>query len=306
MTPSFHPRPQIQTRAMVPFRLDGLGVIRISGDDRTDFLQGQLTQDLNELSPDRTRLWGWNNPKGRLLAVGQAVDTGAATLLVLPRELLDSTVQRLQMFVLRAKAQIEATGLKVAGLQPGPDAITVQGLALGTEADASATDGERCIARTIGDPARALLIAPVDTLAAEESSRAVAAWELADVRAGLPTITGATAEAFVPQMVNLELLGGISFTKGCYVGQEVVARTQNLGRIKRRMFRFASPAPADAGNDLVDADGGRVGKVVRCAPAEEGHELLAVVQLASVAGPLFVGDAMLAPLNMPYEIPEAA
>jgi len=291
---------------MVPFRLDGLGVIRISGDDRTDFLQGQLTQDLHELAVDRTQLWGWNNPKGRLLAVGQALDTGTATLLVLPRELLDSTVQRLQMFVLRAQVEIEATGCQVAGLLTGREAVTVQGLDLGTAAEASATDGERCIARAIGDPARAVLVAPADALAADDGTRAITAWELADVRAGLPIIHPATAEAFVPQMVNLDLLGGISFTKGCYVGQEVVARTQNLGRIKRRMFRYASPAPAEPGNDLVDADGATTGKVVRCAPAEEGYELLAVVQLAALTGPLFVGDATLAPLALPYTVPETA
>lgn len=306
MITSFHPPPRLQTPAMVPFRLDGLGVVRVSGDDRTDFLQGQLTQDLNEVLPQQTRLWGWNNPKGRLLAVGQALATGDATLLVMPRELLDSTVQRLQMFVLRAKVQIEATSFQVAGLASGPESFTVDGLELGSAADASATDGQACVARIIGDPARALRITPPDVPPADADARGEAAWQLADVRAGLPAISAATAEAFVPQMVNLDLLGGISFTKGCYVGQEVVARTQNLGRIKRRMFRFATPVPADPGNDVVDADGARAGKVVRCAAAEEGHELLAVVQLASVGGPLFVGDAVLSPLTLPYRVPENA
>lgn len=306
MTPPFHPRPRLQAPAMLPFRLDNLGVIRVSGDDRIDFLQGQLTQDLREVRADRTRLWGWNNPKGRLLAIGQAMDAGDAVLLVMPGELLDSTAQRLRMFVLRARVAIEVAPLTVAGLEPGPNTVAVQGLELGATADASATDGEHCIARVIGDPARALLIQPPDSAPAGDSSRAAAAWALADVRAGLPCITAATTESFVPQMVNLDLLGGISFAKGCYVGQEIVARTHNLGRIKRRMFRFASPAPAGPGNDVVDSDGGKAGTVVRCAPAEEGCELLAVVQLSAVADPLFVGDAVLAPLPVPYDIPENA
>ena len=114
----------------------------------------------------------------------------------------------------------------------------------------------------------------------------------------------ATSETFVPQMVNLDLLGGISFSKGCYVGQEVVARTQNLGRIKRRMFRFGAPAAADPGNEVVDRDGNPAGKVVRCAPAEEGWELLAVIRLEAIAAPLYVGGSQLERQALPYAVPE--
>jgi folate-binding protein YgfZ len=290
---------------MEPFLLEHLGVVCVAGKDREEFLQGQLTQDLTELSPTQTRLWGWNNPKGRLLAVGQAVETGKATWLILPRELIDATVARLQLFLLRAEAEISTPQYHVAGLNMGEAAATFDDLALSASLDVAATDGERCLARVIGDPARVLLAGPPGSTVIETDARAAGAWELADVRAGLPVVLGPTKEAFVPQMVNLDLVSGISFTKGCYVGQEVVARTHNLGRIKRRMFRFASPAPVDPGNDVVDADGSRIGQVVRGAQAEEGHEILAVIQLSALGSQLFVGDAMLAPLPLPYRIPEA-
>lgn len=289
-----------------PFLLDHLGVIRVRGEDRAEFLQGQLTQDLEEVTPTQTRLWGWNNPKGRLLLTGQAVETGDGTWLIVPGELIDAAVARLRLFVLRAKVQIDCPSYRVVGLAPGPAATLIDGLALSSSIDVAATDGDRCAARVIGDPSRALLAGPPDSLPTTEDPRDAEAWELADVRAGLPSIAGATAEAFVPQMINLDLVGGISFTKGCYVGQEVVARTHNLGRIKRRMFRFAAAMPADPGNEVVDAEGGKAGVVVRCAPAEEGHELLAVVQLSELARELFVGDARLERLPLPYEIPESA
>ena len=290
---------------MTPFLLADLGIIRIRGEDRTEFLQGQLTQDLGEVTPTQTRLWGWNNAKGRLLLTGQAVETGAATLLIVRRELIDSAVQRLKMFVLRARVEIDNPPLAVAGLEIGPAATVVDGLALSSSIDVAATEGDISMARLIGDPTRALLAGPAASLPQSADARASHGWELADVRAGIPCISAATTEAFVPQMINLDLVGGISFTKGCYVGQEVVARTHNLGRIKRRMFRFAGPAPAEPGNEVVDSAGNKAGQVVRCAAAEEGHELLAVVQLSAVEAELFVGDARLERLPLPYPIPEA-
>ena len=123
------------------------------------------------------------------------------------------------------------------------------------------------------------------------------------IRTGLPFIVASTQELFVPQMLNQDLIDAISFTKGCYVGQEVVARTQNLGRIKRRMLRFASPTSADPGDALTDPDAAVAGKVVRSAPSEDGHELLAVVQLAA-AGPLMLAGQVLEPLPLPYTLPD--
>lgn len=286
---------------MKAMHLPRLGVLRLTGADRLDFLQGQLTQDVMAAGAARSLLWGWNNPKGRLLALGQLMNQGEATLLVLPQSLLEQTMNRLRMFVLRARVSIEPAGLTVGGLVTDQAAAEIPELILGPEHQACAHDANRVLMRLAGDPSRALVLTqPTELL---EDPAGVSAWELADIRAGLPDIRAATTEAFVPQMVNLDVLGGISFNKGCYVGQEVVARTQNLGRIKRRMLRFASPTSADPGDALTDPDAAVAGKVVRSAPSEDGHELLAVVQLAA-AGPLMLAGQVLEPLPLPYTLPD--
>ena len=236
----------------------------------------------------------------------QAFEAADATLLLIPTTLAESAAARLRMFVLRAEVEVELSDQAIAGLEIGNSVTEYAGLELAAGDGAAAQGQGLTLGRVIGDAERAYLIADPGTSPAATPDYSREDWELADVRAGLPIIGPATAEHFVPQMVNLDLLGGISFTKGCYVGQEVVARTQNLGRIKRRMFRFATPAPAEPGNSVVDQAGTTAGEVVRCAAAEEGHELLAVVQLAALAGPLFVGDARLAALPLPYSIPDQA
>jgi len=287
---------------MKAIHLPRLGVLRLSGADRLDFLQGQLTQDVMAAGASRSLLWGWNNPKGRLLALGQLMNQAETTLLVLPQALLEQTMNRLRMFVLRAQVSIEATGLAVGGLPTDQAAAEMPELSLIADDHACGHANDRSLMRLAGDPSRALVLTQETELI--EDPAGVSAWELADIRAGLPDLWIATAEAFVPQMVNLDILGGISFNKGCYVGQEVVARTQNLGRIKRRMLRFACPTSADPGGVLTDPQGSSVGKVVRSAPADNGHELLAVVQLAAADGPLALAGQALEPLPLPYPLPD--
>lgn len=288
---------------MQPSLLPDMAVLRLTGTDRHEFLQGQLTQDITAASESHSLLWGWNNPKGRLLATGQLVQQPDATLLVMPAELAAASIARLRLFVLRADVQVETADLAVAGIEAGTDSFSYEGLTLDAAAMASVSDGERSLARVAGDPARALLLAPAGKLTAASNTGLASGWELADIRAGLPTVTGATAEAFVPQMLNLDLLDGISFSKGCYVGQEVVARTQNLGRIKRRMFRYASPMALEPGASLRDADDSQAGQVVRCASAGSGYELLAVVQLSATGGQLYGEGQALEQLPLPYPIP---
>jgi hypothetical protein len=131
-------------------------------------------------------------------------------------------------------------------------------------------------------------------------------WQLAEIRAGLPTIVTATSGEFVPQMVNLDLVGGISFTKGCYTGQEIVARMKYLGRVKRRMLRFSTPGAAPAPGAPVHASRGPVGQVVASAPASSGSEFLAVIVLDDLPGPFFLDEGRALPahrLELPYDIP---
>ena len=255
-------------------KLDKLAVLRVLGSDRVGFLQGQLTQDLLKLSATQSLLAGWANPKGRLLCIMQLCQRGDEILAVLPADLLNDVMRRLQMFVLRADVRLEAAGFDVIGLldlsQSGADQVA--GLALPATPGACVSSDDLLLARTPDDSGRALALGDPQTLEALLANNGTAAdaddWSRAGIAAGVPTISAAGSEAFVPQMVNLDLLGGISFSKGCYVGQEVVARTQNLGRIKRRMFRFALQGnePVAAGEPLVDADGDKVGTVVTAYP----------------------------------------
>jgi len=166
------------------------------------------------------------------------------------------------------------------------------------------------LTRVPTDNSQALALGDTEKLKNLLSDRGDAAdtddWLRAQVAAGIPTIASAGSEAFVPQMVNLDLLGGISFSKGCYVGQEVVARTQNLGRIKRRMFRYAlrGAGPVTDGEPLLADDGSKLGTVVNGVAAGDRWELLAVVALGKQDQELHTADGgELERLPLPYEIP---
>lgn len=215
--------------------LADLGVIAIRGADARKFLQGQLSQDVLGLRADRVELAGLHNPQGRVLALLRLVpDDASDVLCVLPRELVTETTTLLRKFLLRAKATVtdESAHWQIEGLTDDPALDRAVGAARRV-GDAlywrHAADGRvLCLQRAVGTQETA----PVtDTTAA-------ARWALADIATGLPEITLATRGEFVAQMLNLDVLGGISFTKGCYTGQEVVARAHYRGRVKRRVQRF--------------------------------------------------------------------
>ena len=296
-------------------RLDSLAALRVVGDDRSSFLQGQLTQDLLKLSDTRSLLAGWANPKGRLLCIMQLCQRGDEILAILPADLLDSVTQRLRMFVLRADVRLEPSALDLFGLLelPVDGPAKIAGLDLPAMPGACTASEELLLARAPTDASHGLALgdadAMADQLAAEGEAAGADDWVRARVAAGLPTISSSGSESFVPQMVNLDLLGGISFSKGCYVGQEVVARTQNLGRIKRRMFRYALPGGASVadGDPLLDAGGNKVGTVVNSVAANGGRELLAVISLGHEKGTLRIADGTgLETLPLPYEVPALA
>jgi len=274
--------------------LDDLRLLAVTGGDRCAFLQGQLTQDVTRARPDETIMAGWADPKGRLLFAGHLFATRAgdedALALLVPVELADALLRRLRMYILRAKAEATLLDTPVTGL-------------LGAMPEPS---GTRAV-RLCGQDARHLLLAPV---ADAGPTGAVAGtrsdWQLADVQAGLPAILAATSGEFVPQMVNLDLLGGISFTKGCYTGQEIVARMKYLGRVKRRMLRFGTAAAPPLPGATLYGSRGAIGQVVSSAPAESGSEFLAVVVLDDLPGPFFLDEARtnaVHRLALPYEIP---
>lgn len=296
-------------------RLDDWGVARASGADTLSFLNGQLTQALAVLPQGRACLAGYCSAKGRLLASFVVWRSGAdEVMLACSADLLKATVKRLSMFVLRARCRLEDVS----------DSVSVWGLAgdlarawLGDAAPAAtwqtqATNDATVVALPPGlGVERFLWVAPLSAAAPALAPLPAETWRMLEAASGIPRVTAATAEQFVPQMVNLELVGGVDFQKGCYPGQEVVARSQYRGTLKRRMFLFECNAPAAPGQEIVHGDDPSqpAGMVVNAGAAPGGSTLvLAEVKLAALhAGSLHlarVDGPALRRAALPYAVPE--
>jgi folate-binding protein YgfZ len=295
--------------------LDRYSLLRVSGEDRITFLQGQLTQDLTRLTRDQSLLAGWATAKGRLLFVSQLMDWQDSVLVPVPAAMADAILRRLSMFTLRAKVEISIPDWYVGGvIGPQPAApMMLNGTTVPPESGVCITHGETLLARVVGDPTRAWVIsqnrpAPgfIDNSAPITADDDL--WEAANIRAGIPQLSPDTAESFIPQMLNLDVLDGISFTKGCYVGQEIVARTQNLGRIKRRMYRFStdSALAIPPGSTLYGPDD-KTGKLVSIASSEATTELLAVLPITDSAQTWYADEPRQVALQsepLPYALPD--
>jgi len=275
---------------------DGLGVLAISGADTARFLQGQLSADVEKLAPGASTLAGFHNPQGRVIAVLALLRSAPDEFLaVLPRELCPAVETRLRKYILRAKVKIEdrTKSITVLGSMSGTPGQDVPRLSWG---------------------GRSMLLVPAErrgefAVAGETS----AAWKRADIAAGLPQVYQATSETFVAQMLNLDLLGAIAFDKGCYTGQEVIARAHYRGRVKRRLQRWHTPVgegpgPGDAARGV---DGRSLTVVNAVAGANGGWDVLAVGTFAaSAAAPDGSGESDSAaivvdgPLPLPYSLPE--
>ena len=273
-------------------RLGSLAVLRASGADALAFLQGQLTADVGEVGATASRLAAWCSPKGRVLATFRllADPAGGGYLLVCERWFVAKLLARLRMFILRADARIDDVSGEVgvagvAGTRALPDRAVAWARA--ASVDDAAVFGETVIARVPDRHRRFVVAGPhlsIASIAAPRDDRARraddGAWHLADVCAGVARITEDTSDAFVPQMLNLDRLRAVSFEKGCYVGQEIVARAQHLGRIKRRACVGRTDTAVAAGDPIVDAARGeapKVGEVVAAQPHPDGGSAACVV-----------------------------
>ncbi|MBS3936530.1 MAG: folate-binding protein YgfZ [Sulfuritalea sp.] len=280
------------------------GLIRVGGADAAGFLHNLLTNDIVHLPPDGARQAALCSAKGRMLASFLIWREGPDYLLLLSADILPGILKKLSMYVLRSKVKLtdissERSLFGVMGATIGPAApMTTAALQGGA---AIRLDADRCV---LALPAGATPqeIPPAGRL--ED-------WHLAEIRAGQPRIVAATQEAFTPQMVNYEIaaVGGVSFHKGCYPGQEIVARTQYLGKVKRRMYRVKIESAFPPGADVFTPEAGNqhCGAVVLCAPSPEGDfESLLVVQSSGMAAnAVHVGkpDGPLAqPLPLPYAV----
>jgi len=209
-------------------RLNRYGLLAVTGADARDFLHAQLTNDIANLPRDRAALAGWCTAKGRLLASMLVVPSPEGFLLQLARDLAPGVAKRLGMYVLRAKVKVadESDAWAQYGIWDAD--LQVEGVAW---------EGETATVR-VGD--RRFL--KIGKSLSENCKAGEEAWTLQEIRAGRPLISAATQDQFVPQMVNFEALGAISFQKGCYPGQEIVARAQYRGQVKRRMVHVQAPA----------------------------------------------------------------
>jgi tRNA-modifying protein YgfZ len=293
------------------------GLIVASGEDAQAFLQGQLSNDITRASRNRAQLAAYCTPKGRVLATLLVWNNDEGYALALPRELCDPIRKRLQMYVLRARVQLTDASERAAliGVVGSDAAVVVRselGLALSSDYDVARNDGVTAVALPGG---RVQVISDVavgvqtwDQLARRCVALGEEVWDAHAIAAGVPAITGATQDQFTPHMLNLDLVGGVSFDKGCYTGQEIVARTQYLGQVKRRLARFATSARAAPGTAIY-AGTSPVGLVVNTARSPTGEfEVLAVTQtqLTGSGTALRVGTqgAALRPLILPYPVPE--
>lgn len=293
--------------------LSHLGLIAVSGPEAQDFLQGQLSNDLRELTETHSQLSSHCSPKGRMLANFRALRLDESILLTLPRAQMETLLKRLRMFLLRAKASIDDASDALVCLGLVGDCANVSlSHAFGSlpEApNAMVRAGDTALIR-IPDPSpRYLLIGPAESArAAWQAARAAGAdpanpdlWSLRDIRAGIPTVLPETSDSFVPQMANMQLIDGVSFHKGCYTGQEVVARMQYLGKLKRRMYLAQAALDADAepplpGTLLSSASSTSEqapGRVVDARATGPGQwEMLVVAEIsAAEAGELRLGDS---------------
>lgn len=298
--------------------LSHLGLIRVSGDDKRDFLQGQLTNDIRQLSPEHSQMSGYCSPKGRMLSNFRVFQRGDDFYLMLPRERLGATLKRLSMFVLRSKVILHDASDELVLLGLSGAMAAALPFAAPDTANATRSQDDVTLLTLPGDRPRVLLIAP-PARALDATEKAIGTggifasrdfWTLMEIRAGLPSVYESTTEAFVPQMTNMQLIDGVSFKKGCYTGQEVVARMQYLGKLKRRMYRVhiagdVRPLPGIELFSPQSASGQGAGRIVDAAPAPTGgFEALAVIEIACAEdGQVFLGamdGPLLQILDLPY------
>ena len=291
-------------------QLSHLGVIRVEGEDAAKFLHGQLTQDFSLLGMDQARLAAFCSAKGRMQASFIGFKRSPTeVLLVCSRDLLAATLKRLSMFVLRAKAK----------LADASDSFVLYGLA--GQAALAAGQPAWSLTRTADATlihlypalgvARQLWVAPIGTTPPADESLALETWIWGEVRSGVATLSQPLFEAFVPQMLNYESVGGVNFKKGCYPGQEVVARSQFRGTLKRRAMLVHCTSALVSGQEVFHSEDASqpVGLVVQAAASpEDGWDAIISLQLSALtSGSLHLASAtgaLLKPLPLPYELME--
>ncbi len=277
--------------------LSNLTVLRVSGEDAESFLQSQLTNDIKKLDLDKSQLSAYCTPKGRMLALFLIFKRDDGFYLLADTQLAEIVLKKLRMYVLRAKVVIDllsdwvVIGLSgddvYSDLKNSFEKISREINTVSSKKTLSAICINGKNPRYIVAGETESIIQLWENLPDTYSLTGHHAWSWLDVQAGLPTISTETSEAFVPQMTNLELIDGVNFKKGCYPGQEIVARMQYLGKLKQRMFRLQSTeaTPPHAGDKIFSSSfpNQAAGTVVSAEPGPNtGIDILAVVQIKAI------------------------
>lgn len=277
-------------------------LIAISGSDRHSFLQGQLTQDLDRLPVERSLPTAWCNAKGRVIVSGRLFERDKRVILAVPAQAAEATIKRLLMYRLRADVDIQSeTELLFSAFAGTPESTAPGHASTSGGSPTRHVDGVDRVQYAGSTPLLevcgtrgAIDNADIDTSSALDS----AAWSALRVALGLVDIAGDNSEKFTPHMLNLDRTGAVSFDKGCYTGQEIVARTEHLGKVKRRVHRYRVENAAANIGDKLSLDGRDLGEVVNVA----GDEVLAVAPSAQHGEILDAGGGKAMPLPLPYDL----
>ncbi|MFM9917489.1 MAG: YgfZ/GcvT domain-containing protein [Rhizobacter sp.] len=286
------------------------GVIRARGADAAKFLHGQLTQDVLQLGRSQARLAGYCSAKGRLLAsflMWKPADD--EVLLACHASVLDATLKRLSMFVMRAQCKLDDATAEVAlqGVTGELASNATDGLPVWGKRDD--VDGSWIRLPEVDGVSRAWRVTSIPSEAVADPA-ASTAWRQLEIDSGVVMIEAATVDQFVPQMLNFELIGAVNFQKGCYPGQEVVARSQYRGTTKRRTFLYACDAPVAAGQEVFhsadpEQPAGMVASAARAGDSMSSRALIEVKLAVLEGGSLHLGaidGALLTPCPLPYEV----
>ncbi len=270
--------------------LTQLAVLRLTGDDTASFLQGQLTNDVTKVTTDTLLTAGWCSPRGRLLTVFRLVKSGDDFLLIVPADDREAVMKRLRMYILRSRVKVSPeTSLKAVGLVGETDTPAF-----------TQTSGADAALNALGLPAgRAMALVPADADLKEDAALESLYWA-ASAAAGDVFVFLPVKDQFVPQGINLELVGGVSFTKGCYTGQEIVSRVEHIGKTPRRAALYKAEKLLPVGTIVKNTAGEDAGTVIYGGTAPKGAAMLIQVANETVGQPLTFEGMTLSPLSLPY------
>ncbi|MBJ6609072.1 MAG: folate-binding protein YgfZ [Candidatus Thiothrix moscowensis] len=297
--------------------LSHFGLISVSGADAEAFLQGQLTNDIKQVTDSLSQLSAYCTPKGRALATFFVTKRQGVYYLSVARDLLEPILKRLRMYVLRSKVVLEDASASLVHFGYAAPNGDQQLLEILGKAPAHAYDtvqvGNLTIMRQPAPIPRFKILGELDEamklwqrLNVNTACVGRSSWEYFNVMSGVPMVTLASSEAWVPQMMNMHLINGVSFTKGCFPGQEIVARLKYLGKSKRQMYRIGIPhcvkAPA-TGTHIASGTDPEAGTILNATLNPDGYvEALAVMKIAEAANPLHLGEYAVKVLELPYEL----